>query len=102
MLHLYLSALRELGKGQKDPVEVGQVVEHGRLEQVCLPDHEVVPTHLQKELNVLVAQELQKGTEITNVIVGGWLNERTHSHLSHLRLPVEVPLLETCGIEEID
>lgn len=56
---LHLAALRQLGERDEDTVEVGQVVQHCRLEEIGVPDPEVVVAHVQEQLDVLAAQELQ-------------------------------------------
>jgi len=56
---LHLAALRQLGERDEDAVEVGQVVQHRRLEEIGVADPKVVVAHVQEELDVLAAQELQ-------------------------------------------
>lgn len=100
MQQLDLTALRELRQGLQHPMEVGKVVEHRWLKEIRLPDHKVVPAHVQEHFYVLIAEELQRNQRGLVNLGAGFAFKSLN--LRHLRLPIEVPLLQTYWVQVVD
>lgn len=96
MQRLHLPALGQLGEGQQHPMEVGQVVQHGWLEQIA--QEKVVLASVQEQLDVLVAEKLKGGQNLDQQ--QSRASSKGGTHLSHLGFSMKVHV-ETGRVQEV-